>query len=397
MVKRSRDIAIVSGVVYFVQGALGIAGIALPLYLRSLRWSIAEIATVSSIAAAPWVLKIFYGLLSDSFPLFGYRRKSYLIICSILSALGWLSLAFLPSDKTWVLFSLLTANLGFAATDVITDGLVVEHSTNLTSHVYQGIAWGSRSFGALVSGVLGGWLAAHWRPQFVFSLTALLPLLGMICVVWMRDRKIERGPFKSAMMPIKRCFKIIAQSNLKWFIAVMMAASLSSTFGMPFFFHMKETLGFNETFLGLLTSVGWGGALLGSVIYVRWLRQIPIHVTLRWAILLNSLNILSTLLILDRRSAFIFIFIGGIMGCLTLLPIMSTAARLTHQTRVEGTLFAILMSLFNLGQISFGYLGGKLFEKIGLYPLILATGVLALFGLFFVRRVDFPKPIYQRA
>lgn len=393
MPKHSRDVALIAGLVYFVQGALGITGIALPLFLRSLKWSVAEITTLASIAAVPWVLKIGYGLLSDTLPFFGYRRKSYLILCSIISATGWLSLVIFPAEKHWVLISLIFANLGFAATDVITDGLIVEHSTEFTSHIYQGIAWGSRSFGAIVSGFLGGWLAAHWKPQDVFLLTVLLPLTITTSVLWVREKKIRRSPFKTALTPFRRCFKLLSSPNVRWFIPILGIVSISSSFGIPFFFFMRETLGFHETFLGLLSSVGWAGAMAGSVVYVKWLRRISPKTTLRWAILLNSVNIFSTLLITDQRSAFILVFIGGFMGCLTMLPIMSSAAILTHHTGVEGTLFAILMSIFNLGQICFGYIGGRLFGVVGLYSLIFSTGVLSLSGIIFVQRLHFHESL----
>ena len=159
MVKVYRDTALLAGLVYFSQGALGIAGITLPIFLRKLGWSIPEITTLTSLVGFPWVLKILYGLFSDTVPIFGYRRKSHLIIYSVIAAVGWFGLALLPADKVWIFLSLTIANLGFAATDVVTDGLIVEHSTPTTSPVYQGIAWGSRSGGAIVSGILGGWLA----------------------------------------------------------------------------------------------------------------------------------------------------------------------------------------------------------------------------------------------
>lgn len=95
MDKSIRRIAILAAIVYFIQGALGVAGVALPLYLQSLGWSIPKIAQVTSIIGFPWIFKIVYGFISDSFPIYGYRRKPYLIICSVLSSLGWLLLIML--------------------------------------------------------------------------------------------------------------------------------------------------------------------------------------------------------------------------------------------------------------------------------------------------------------
>ena len=58
-----------------------------------------QVAFLTSFAAFPWVVKPLYGFLSDTVPIFGYRRRSYLVICGVLGArlsLSWL-LLFLQS------------------------------------------------------------------------------------------------------------------------------------------------------------------------------------------------------------------------------------------------------------------------------------------------------------
>lgn len=387
MVKKTKDVALLAGLVYFTQGALGVVGVALPVYLRGLGWSISEIAVISSIVAFPWVLKIFYGLLSDCLPIFGYRRKSYLILFPVLAGIGWLSLSLLPGTRMAVAFSLILANLGFAATDVITDGLIVEHSRGSMSHFYQSVAWGTRSVGAIVSGVTGGWLAAHWRPQAVFLVATALPLLTILIAFKIHERRRTGSPFASLKEPLGRCLQILRQPAYLWFMGFMVVMQVSASFGVPFFFHMKENLGFPETYLGFLMSLAWTGAVIASVFYAWASGRIPLEKIMKWAVLLNGLNILSTLLITGRWSAFLFIFLGGMLGCLIILPVMATAAIFSRQTGVEGTLFAILMSLFNLGQIGFGFLGGKMYPVVGLPALIVFSAVIALMAYFMIPRL----------
>lgn len=48
--------------------------------------AVAQVAFLTSFAAFPWVVKPLYGFLSDTVPIYGYRRRSYLIICGILGA-----------------------------------------------------------------------------------------------------------------------------------------------------------------------------------------------------------------------------------------------------------------------------------------------------------------------
>ena len=173
-----KKVAWLAGVVYFIQGALGIAGVALPLYLRSHGFSIPDIALIVSLSSAPWFFKILYGAVSDAYPIGGLRRKPYLILCSVLSSLGWVLLSMAPPQAVWLVLSMSVASLGLAATDVITDGFVVDHSDSETARVYQTISWGSRSLGAFLSGVTGGFLAAKVNPRMIFLATSILPLFA---------------------------------------------------------------------------------------------------------------------------------------------------------------------------------------------------------------------------
>lgn len=391
MLRQTRWIAWIAAFIYFAQGALGISGIALLLYLRRLEWSISEITEVMSLGALPWVLKILYGFVSDTVPIFGYRRKTYLMLCALISALGWVFLSAGAEDRGLILCFLLIANLGFAATDVTVDGLIVEHSTAVSSHIYQSIAWGFRSAGAILSSLAGGWLAAHWPARDVFILSVILALSVFAVSFFIREKKWPGAPFEKKLDPFRKCMELVKTSNLRWMMILFVIIALPSTFGLPFFFFMNEKLGFHETFLGLLGSLGWFGAMLGSIIYLRWLKKLNPKKILNWAICLNCANILGALLVFDTRSAFVLLFIGGIIGCITILPMVSAAAALTRHSGIESMMFAILMSIYNSGQIFFGFSGGKLYHWIGLYPLIVISAVVSLTGLIFVRRLDFGR------
>jgi hypothetical protein len=52
------------------------------------------VAFLTSFAAFPWVVKPLYGFLSDTVPIFGYRRRSYLVICGALGDTFYIQLAF---------------------------------------------------------------------------------------------------------------------------------------------------------------------------------------------------------------------------------------------------------------------------------------------------------------
>src|SRR5579862_1784071 len=51
-----------------------------------------------------WYFKPFAGILTDAFPLLGSRRKSYILISTILAVLSWVGLYFTPHEYNKLLW-----------------------------------------------------------------------------------------------------------------------------------------------------------------------------------------------------------------------------------------------------------------------------------------------------
>lgn len=383
-----RSVVLLASAVYFVQGALSITGIAFPLYLRTKGWGIPEISTFAFVTGLPWTLKILYGALSDGFPLGGRRRRPYLIIASLLSLGAWLALACVP-HHAGLLYALgITASFGFAITDVVTDAVIVEKTTVETTRLYQSLAWGFRSLGAILGGIGGGWLAQHYPYRLIFGVTAALPLSTLLISSIIQDPPTFRAArIRNLVYPITGSLRHLFTGDLKWFSLLLLAGTFSASFSTPFFFFLKERLGFSETFLGTLSSLSWLGAILGCFLYGKIFAGVSVKKTLCWAVGLNSLNVLSAYFIQTQGSAVGLSLLGGVLAYLTLLPLMGTAALLARQKGIEGALFALLMSVHNLGQILSVFIGGRLFDIIGLGPLIVLSAGIGLTGYFFIGRI----------
>lgn len=389
MVLVDRNVIRLVSVIYFVQGALGIAGIALPLYLRSSNFSVKEIAFFMSVVSVPWFFKIIYGAVSDAYPICGERRRPYIILCCVAASAGWLLMAVVPAKMVLLALSMMFANLGFAAIDVVTDGVVVEHSTAKTSQIYQSFSWGSRSAGALVSGAAGGYLAATLDYRLIFMMTACLPVISLVAVCFFRENREVRHVARTHFWaPIVKSLRYLISGDLAWMCLLLIVVSLSSSFFTPLFFHMKEQLGFRETLLGWLSSITWFGAICGCFVYLKFMKHMRLKTALYMAIGIGFFEILFCLLIQNRETAIAVFFAGGVLGILSLLPMMSTAARLAHGTGTESSLFAILMGVFNLGQAVSTFCGGWLSERIGLRLLIIMTALFTMSGFWVIGKIQ---------
>src|SRR6516225_1013978 len=89
-----RRLLLFFALVYVVEGLGQIVGlISQPLnyYLKEVHgWSPLQVTAFVTLFNLPWIIKPIYGLVSDFLPLFGYRRKSYLIIANIAATVGYL-------------------------------------------------------------------------------------------------------------------------------------------------------------------------------------------------------------------------------------------------------------------------------------------------------------------
>src|ERR1700751_3354928 len=58
-----------------------------------------------------WYLKPLAGILTDAFPFFGTRRRHYLLFSSVLTALSWIGMGFLPHTYGSLLLGAMIVNL----------------------------------------------------------------------------------------------------------------------------------------------------------------------------------------------------------------------------------------------------------------------------------------------
>ena len=118
------------GLVYVVEGIGQTGGIiAQPLsyYLKEVyAWTPVQVTGFLTVFNFPWIIKPVYGLVSDFLPLFGYRRKSYLIVANALATFAYLLVATLAVPGQ-LLFALLLTAYAMAISSTLCGALLVEN------------------------------------------------------------------------------------------------------------------------------------------------------------------------------------------------------------------------------------------------------------------------------
>ena len=89
---------------------------------------------VKSVVTLPWTLKLIYGLLIDSFPICGYKRKSYILLFGTLAPTAIIITIFYAEIYSLHLAMMAVTQVSIAFCDVIADALIVER-TELSCYI----------------------------------------------------------------------------------------------------------------------------------------------------------------------------------------------------------------------------------------------------------------------
>src|SRR6266704_3861970 len=103
-----KRLAVLFAIVYFAQGMWYLPVQVVTISLKDRGLSAGQVADFFAITIIPWLIKPVYGLISDFLPLFGYRRKSYLLLTSAAAGLAGLALGLTGEHSYWRMAYLFT-------------------------------------------------------------------------------------------------------------------------------------------------------------------------------------------------------------------------------------------------------------------------------------------------
>ena len=368
--------------VYFVQGILGLARLAVSFFLKDdLGLTPAEVAALTGITAIPWIIKPVFGFISDGLPIFGYRRRPYLILSGLIGTASWIALATLVHDTLTATIVILLTSLSVAIGDVIVDSLIVERAREESlarSGSLQSLSWGASALGGLLTAYFSGMLLQHLSSTQVFEITATFPLI-VSAVAWLiSEEKVSKAEAKQSPVKgqIKQLWGALKQKQVWLPIAFLFVWQATPTADSAFFFFSTNELGFEPEFLGRVRLVTSFASLVGIFLFQRYLKTVPFRKILGWNTVIAAVLGMTTLLLVTHANRALGIddrwfslgdsLILTVVGQITWMPVLVLSARICPKG-VEATLFALLMSIWNLsgllshefGAILTSWLGGN--------------------------------------
>ena len=335
--------------VYFAYGALGLIDVTRDMWIKeSLTLTPAELAGIGVWLTLPWTVKMVFGELVDSVPIFGSQRRVYILIGALFTATGLVTLAgaaggwlvMMRPDQLYVLGALLIV-IGTVIQDVVADAM----STEVVSRVdatgaekpesevkselgmVQVLGRLSLSAGIVAVAGLSGVLAGLFGRETVFLIGLIIPLISISGMFLIEHEKAAPRPidwrilggglaFGAAVLTLALggvpyaqefifvlsmaviCTMLVLvtrdldhKSRMAIFYTtiIIFAFRATPTIGDGYFWWTLDILKFDEQFYGVLRQTGAVLAIIAMWVFAKQLTEYSVTRTLFWIAVIGSI------------------------------------------------------------------------------------------------------------
>jgi MFS family permease len=381
-------------IVYVVEGIgqarVGIIYQPLTYFLKVTGWTPVQVTAYLAVLNFPWIIKPLYGLVSDFVPLFGYRRKSYLVIASLCGvvAYGWIARLTEPGEFA---FLLVLTSYAMATASTLCGALLAENGQSFRlSSRFVSQQWLWFYIAIMASSFVGGALVERLPALTALQAAAGIAAVAPIAMVLASLLLLDERKVTASRLEIRRTLQSLlsaAKSAKLYLIALFLFLyAFAPGFGTPLYYFMTDELKFSQAYIGILGSIASAGWIAGALVH-RWLlRTMSSKALLYLSIVLGTLSAASFLLLTDEVTAALVNFANGAAMMIATIASLTLVADYCPR-RSEGFAFAGLMSVMNLAELASNNVGAFLYEhlfhdRIG--PLIIVSAASTAFALILV-------------
>jgi MFS family permease len=337
-------------------------------------------------------IKPLAGVMTDSIPLCGTRRRHYLLFSLLSAGLLWIALSFVPRTYGWMLPVYALMYVGVVFTSSTLGGVMVEAGNRFrAAGRFTAQRIGMFKVAEVLGGPIGGYLA-NFPLVLPVTICALLHI-GLIPVL-MRHLPPD-PPLKQERNP---CAEVARQGRVLLHSHTLLGAALmifllaaAPGLNTPLFFYQTNVLHFSREFVGLLTTVMAISGIAAAALYYPACRRYSLRTIVAASIVAHALGALCYFGYQSRETAILISVISGMTATFAMLPVYDIALRATPRGS-EAIGYALMMSMWNLTSNLSDLSGSWIFDLVGrrLGPLIwidAATTLLVLVAVPFMPRV----------
>jgi predicted MFS family arabinose efflux permease len=313
-------------------------------------------------ASLPWYFKPLAGVITDAFPVFRSRRKSYLLISSVLAVLAWIGLYYTPHDYHKLLWLMILINIFMVVASTAVGAYMVEIAqacsgsgrlTAINNFVEQ--------LSLIIAGPSAGYLASVAFGWTAAACGGVMFLIVPVAFLFLQERSWTVDSTRQ-LQSAGREFVQIARNKVMWMATGFMAIFyLAPGLQTALFYKQQNDLHLDTKTQGVFELYGGGCAILGTFLYAYLCRRINLRRLLPWCLAFGAAANVGYLFYTSVARAGAIEGFNGFAYGLAELAIMDLAIRATPKG-CEGLGFSLMMSARNLALFGTDWIGSKLIE-----------------------------------
>jgi hypothetical protein len=310
-----------------------------------------------------WYLKPFAGILTDAFPFFGTRRRHYLLFSSVLSALSWIGMNFLPRTYGSLLFGAMMVNLFMVMASTVTGAFLVEagQSMGATGRL-TALRMLVSNFCGLIQGPLGGLLSTvgfMWATGAnAFFALSIFP----IAYIFLKEQRAAQDRSSVVFQNAGQQLKTIIRSKSLWMALLFIALFyFSPGFSTPLFYKQTDELHFSGQAIGNLGVFSGALSILAAILYSQLIKRFHIRILLVIAIAAAAAGTLFYLFYSSWIEAVLIESQNGLFFGFAEVALIDLAARATPKG-CEGLGYSLILSIRNVALFGADVVGSYLVD-----------------------------------
>lgn len=334
-----------------------------------------------------WYFKPLFGIFTDAFPLFGTRRRSYILLGAVLSVASFVALIYTPHTYAALLAVCVMINVCMVITSTATGGYMTEKAQAMkASGGFASVFQIAYQMSGVIGGPLGGVLAAMafgWTGA-AGALIMLLPIPAAI--FFLKEKRIQVDSAK-LLTDAGAQFKKIVAAKTMW-----AAAGFSFLFYFApgiqtaLFYRQQNVLHMSTEQQGLMLLLNGAFAVLTASFYGTYAaRRWPLRKLLFWTIFAGGLAQMSYAFYDSMPNAYVIESLWGLGWASADMALCDLYMRSAPKGS-EALGFALMVSVRNLSLFGADWLGASAMDTyhIQFSTMAIANGLISMIALPFV-------------
>ncbi|KAJ0824818.1 putative MFS transporter superfamily, biopterin transporter family [Helianthus annuus] len=324
----------------------------------------------------PWVMKPIWGLMTDVFPVMGYRRRPYFILAGVVGMVAATTVAEggVRLGVAAALWCLIAVAAGMAMADVTIDACIARNSIEMKELApdMQSLCGVCSSAGALVGYATSGFFVHHLGPQIALGILAVPAASQIFLGFVIYEKKTsddlstkKRQAIANLGGALKGMYETIQFPEV-WKPSLYMYLSIALSFSThegQFYWYTDPKAGpaFSQELVGMVHAIGALASIVGVLIYHKLLKDYPFRKLLFYAQLVYGLSGFLDLMFILRWNLvlglpdYMFVVmeecVSRVVSRVRWMPMIVLSTSLCP-IGIEGTFFALLMSIDSFGSLS---------------------------------------------